>query len=418
LAASAAEILIVEDDEVIMGTLAYNLSRNGFGVSQATSGAEALRMARKLRPDLILLDIMLPGESGIEVCERIRERDQGVMIVMITAKDAEEDKVRGFEAGADDYVTKPFGMKELVARINANLKRSETGGRGKIIEAGDLQLDTKNFTASVAGEPLDLRLKEFELLAALASTPGELRSREELAKEVWGHAGVGSSRTIDVHIRRIRASLEERSSYEFIHTARGLGYRFEAKSRAKQGPSPHAGSRGWRWSGKRAPARQPRRAAEGQQDPARLRGERLPRAQDPRYQPQAPRREPRRDPRRRPRPGAPVRRPAQKRDRAPRPTHHGPAGPRQARKPGADRLSRRRGRARRADDRAGPHEAGSPAKKDITLQWKRFGKAAQYTVRGDETQLTSMFTNLVENAVKYTPAGGRVEVIGGSRARR
>src|ERR671916_1507556 len=227
--ANEAEILIVEDDEVIMGTLAYNLTRSGFGVSQATTGVEALRMARKLRPDLILLDIMLPGESGIEVCERIRERDQRVMIVMITAKDAEDDKVRGFEVGADDYVTKPFGMKELVARINANLKRSETGGRGKILEFGDLQLDTKNFTARVKGEPLDLRLKEFKLLAALASAPGELKSREELAKEVWGHAGVGSSRTIDVHIRRIRAALEERSAYEFIHTARGLGYRFEAK---------------------------------------------------------------------------------------------------------------------------------------------------------------------------------------------
>jgi DNA-binding response OmpR family regulator len=157
------------------------------------------------------------------------------MIVMITAKDAEEDKVRGFEAGADDYVTKPFGMKELVARINANLKRGETGGRGKLIEAGDLQLDTKNFTARAGDEPLDLRLKEFELLAALASTPGELRSREELAKEVWGHAGVGSSRTIDVHIRRIRAALEEKSSYDFIHTARGLGYRFEARLRAGAG---------------------------------------------------------------------------------------------------------------------------------------------------------------------------------------
>src|ERR687889_1071998 len=124
LITTTAEILIVEDDEVIMGTLAYNLSRSGFGVSQATTGVEALRMARKLRPDLILLDIMLPGESGIEVCQRIRERDQGVVIVMITAKDSEEDKVRGFEAGADDYVTKPFGWKELVARINANLKRS------------------------------------------------------------------------------------------------------------------------------------------------------------------------------------------------------------------------------------------------------------------------------------------------------
>jgi DNA-binding response OmpR family regulator len=214
---------------VIMGTLAYNLSRQGFGVKGATTGAEALRIARKLRPDLILLDLMLPGESGIEVCERIRERDQDVVVVMITAKDAEDDKVRGFEAGADDYVTKPFGMKELVARINANLKRSETGGRGKILEAGDLQLDTKNFTARVSGELLSLRLKEFELLAALASAPGELKSREELAKEVWGHASVGSSRTIDVHIRRIRAALEEKSSYQYIHTARGLGYRFEAK---------------------------------------------------------------------------------------------------------------------------------------------------------------------------------------------
>src|SRR4028118_574238 len=139
LATNAAEILIVEDDEVIMGTLAYNLSRNGFGVSQATSGNEALKMARNLRPDLILLDVMLPGESGIEVCERIRERDQDVVIVMVTAKDAEEDKVRGFEAGADDYVTKPFSMKELVARINANLRRIEVGQRGKILEAGDLQ---------------------------------------------------------------------------------------------------------------------------------------------------------------------------------------------------------------------------------------------------------------------------------------
>jgi DNA-binding response OmpR family regulator len=237
LVARVAEILIVEDDEVIMGTLAYNLSRQGYEVKEATTGAEALRIARKMRPDLILLDVMLPGESGIEVCERIRERDQDVVIVMVTAKDAEEDKVCGFEAGADDYVTKPFSMKELVARINANLKRSETGQRGKILEAGDLQLDTKNFTVRVGGEPLDLRLKEFELLAALASAPGELKSREELAKEVWGHAGVGSSRTIDVHIRRIRAALEEKSSYRYIDTARGLGYRFEAKPKSRAGGS-------------------------------------------------------------------------------------------------------------------------------------------------------------------------------------
>jgi DNA-binding response OmpR family regulator len=235
-AVSTAEILIVEDDAVILDTLAYNLARQGFGVQKATSGAEALKLARKLRPDLILLDVMLPGESGIRVCERIRKDDQEVMIVMITAKDAEEDKVRGFEAGADDYVTKPFGMKELVARINANLKRSvvSLGTRGRILEAGDLWLDTKNFTAYTKGEPLGLRLKEFGLLAALATRPGELKSREELAKEVWGHAAVGSSRTIDVHIRRIRAALAEKSDYEYIHTVRGLGYRFEPRPKGAE----------------------------------------------------------------------------------------------------------------------------------------------------------------------------------------
>src|SRR5918998_1234273 len=225
-----AKILIVEDDLVILNTLAYNLDRQGFEVHKATTAAEALSAARTLRPHLILLDLMLPGGSGIQACEKIREHDQEVVIVMITAKDAEEDKVRGFEAGADDYVTKPFGMKELLARINANLKRSmwSPGMRGKILEFGDLWLDTKNFTARLRGEPLSLRLKEFELLVALASRPGELKSRQELAKEVWGHAGVGSSRTIDVHIRRVRAALSE-SDYEYIHTARGLGYRFEAR---------------------------------------------------------------------------------------------------------------------------------------------------------------------------------------------
>ena len=230
---ASAEILIVEDDAVILETLAYNLGRYGFGVHKATDAPEALKLARRLRPDLILLDLMLPGESGIRLCERIRQEDREVVVVMVTAKDAEADKVRGFEAGADDYVTKPFGMKELVARINANLKRSAAppGARGRIIEVEDLSLDTKNFTALVKREPLGLRLKEFELLAALAARPGELRSREELAKEVWGHAGVGSSRTIDVHIRRVRAALEEQSDYEYVHTVRGLGYRFGPRPR-------------------------------------------------------------------------------------------------------------------------------------------------------------------------------------------
>ena len=230
-AVAAAEILLVEDDAVILNTLAYNLSRQGFGVQKAMGRAEALKLARTFRPDLILLDLMLPGESGVRVCEKIRKEDQEVVIIMVTAKDGEEDKVSGFEAGADDYVTKPFGMKELVARINVNLKRSTAslGSRGRILEAGDLWVDTKNFTAQVKGKPLNLRLKEFQLLAAPASQPGELKSRETLAKEAWGHAGVGSSRTIDVHIRRLRVTLEGKSDHEYIQTVRGLGYRFEAQ---------------------------------------------------------------------------------------------------------------------------------------------------------------------------------------------
>ena len=229
-----AEILIVEDDTVILDTLTYNLERQGFEVYKATTAAEALRTARKLRPNLILLDLMLPEESGIEVCEKIRKYDQEVVIVMITARDAEEDKLLGFEAGADDYVPKPFGMKELLARINANLKRSMSspGARGKVLEAGDLWLDTKNYTARLKGEPVSLRLKEFEILAALASQPSQLKSREELAKEVWGDGGVGISRTIDVHIRRVRAALAEKnkSEHEYVHTVRGLGYRFAGRS--------------------------------------------------------------------------------------------------------------------------------------------------------------------------------------------
>ena len=224
------EVLIVEDDAVILNTLSYNLTRQGFITHKAWDGAEALKLTRKHRPDLILLDLMLPGQyDGVRVCQKIRRDDPNVVIIMITAKDAEEDKVKGFEAGADDYVTKPFGAKELAARINANLKRStlSRGARGGIIEAGELSLDTKNFTARLRGEPLTLRLKEFELLAALASEPGELKSREALAKEVWGYAGTHSSRTIDVHIRRLRATLEEKSGSEYIYTVRGVGYRLE-----------------------------------------------------------------------------------------------------------------------------------------------------------------------------------------------
>ena len=237
-AVAAAEILLVEDDAVILNTLAYNLSRQGFGVQKAMGGAEALKLARTFRPDLILLDLMLPGESGVRVCEKIRKVDQEVVIIMVTAKDGEEDKVSGFEAGADDYVTKPFGMKELVARINVNLKRSTAslGSRGRILEAGDLWLDKKNFTTQVKGKPLILRLKEFELLAALASQPGELKSREDLAKEVWGHAAVGASRTIDVHIRRLRATLEGKATTSIFRPSGAWATASRRSPRARHSP--------------------------------------------------------------------------------------------------------------------------------------------------------------------------------------
>ncbi len=227
-------MLLIEDEASISGPLAEALEREGWNVDIEGTGTAGLEAFERRIPDLILLDLMLPGESGIRVCERIREEDREVVIVMVTAKDAEEDKVRGFEAGADDYVTKPFGKKELVARINANLKRSmaSPGTRGKVLEAGASGSTRKLYrprVARVKGEPLDLRLiKEFELLAALATRPGEPKSRKELAKEVWGYAGLGSSRTIDVHIRRIRASLAK-SDYEYVHTAWGLSYHFEAR---------------------------------------------------------------------------------------------------------------------------------------------------------------------------------------------
>ena len=231
-----AKVLIVEDDDVIATGISRHLEDAGYSPVWVADGKQALARLRFEQPDVCVLDLMLPGLDGWAFIETARAEGIGTPIVVVSARGTEHDRVHALEIGADDYLVKPFSMKELVARINANLKRSETGQRGKILEAGDLQLDTKNFTVRIKGEPLDLRLKEFELLAALASAPGELKSREELAKEVWGHAGVGSSRTIDVHIRRIRAALEERSSYQYIHTARGLGYRFEAKSRAGVGP--------------------------------------------------------------------------------------------------------------------------------------------------------------------------------------
>jgi DNA-binding response OmpR family regulator len=229
-----AEILIVEDDPIIRQTVDYALRRAGFATRSSGDGLEALQMAREAVPDLILLDLMLPGIDGFEFAHEVRKFDSDVAIVMVTALGEERDTVRGLDAGADDYVTKPFSMEELLARVRANLRRVKERavlGADTPIEVGDLRIEPSQLRASVSGEPVRLRLKEFQLLLALASAPGRLMTRQTLAREVWGYDHLASSRTIDVHIRRLRQALDERSAYDYIHTVHGAGYRFEAQQR-------------------------------------------------------------------------------------------------------------------------------------------------------------------------------------------
>ncbi len=223
-------ILIVEDDPIIRQTVEYALKRAGFTTHSTGDGAQALDLAEKTSPDLILLDLMLPGMDGYQIAERLRATDKETGIIMVTALDTDHDKVRGLDAGADDYLTKPFSMEELLARVRANLRRVRSRGTlndEKAVELGDLIIEPKSFRASVAGLPTKLRLKEFQLLHAMAKREGQLCTREILAEEVWGYEHLASSRTIDVHIRRLRQAIEEPSAYTFIQTVHGMGYRFE-----------------------------------------------------------------------------------------------------------------------------------------------------------------------------------------------
>lgn len=232
-----ARVLVVEDDPIIRQTVEYALRRAGFDTFTAADGVEGLTIAIEQLPDLILLDLMLPGIDGYTFAEQLRRKDKDVAIIMVTALDQERDKVRGLDAGADDYITKPFSMEELLARVRANLRRvreRKVLAEEKIIETGDLLIEPAQVRVSVAGVPARLRLKEFQLLVALASHPGLLMSRQRLASEVWGYDFLPSSRTIDVHIRRLRQAVEEPSAFEYIHTVHGVGYRFE--------PTPKAGS--------------------------------------------------------------------------------------------------------------------------------------------------------------------------------
>ena len=227
-------ILVVEDDDTLKELLQYNLKKEGYGVLTARDGGEALELYRSDKPQLIILDIMLPVMSGMEVCRIIRGESQ-TPIIMLTAKSEEVDRVLGLELGADDYVTKPFSMRELLSRIKAVLRRSETGKvagapvvvKDGYLEAGDIAVDLKKHEVSRGGNLVELNPKEFELLVLLMSNKGQVISREQILRKVWGYDYIGNDRTVDVHMRWMRRKLEtDPDNPRFLLTVRGYGYKF------------------------------------------------------------------------------------------------------------------------------------------------------------------------------------------------
>jgi two-component system, OmpR family, response regulator RegX3 len=235
-----AAVLVVEDEESYVEALRAGLSREGFSVRIARDGAEALSMFEAARPDLVLLDLMLPKMSGLEVCRRMRAQTN-VPIIMVTARDAEIDTVVGLEVGADDYVTKPYRIRELVARMRAVLRRSagsEPSGAEGVIKVGEVALDPDRHEVTLRGDQVRLPLREFEVLELLMVNAGRVVTRETLIDRVWGGDYVGDTKTLDVHIKRLRAKLEDDPGAPVrITTIRGLGYRFEAPKAAKEATS-------------------------------------------------------------------------------------------------------------------------------------------------------------------------------------
>jgi two-component system response regulator RegX3 len=223
-------ILIIEDEDSLAQSIRYNLEREGFAVDLAADGSEALSRFRSAGPDLVLLDLMLPNVSGLDVCRAIRA-ESPVPIIMLTAKDAEADKVAGLEVGADDYVTKPFSMRELVSRVRANLRRvgmtAADGGGDEVLRGGPVELDPARHEARVRGQPVSFPRKEFELLKTFLRRKGRLLTREYLIDEVWGSDYFGDTKTLDVHVKRIRKKVEEDPHHPVhVQTVRGLGYKF------------------------------------------------------------------------------------------------------------------------------------------------------------------------------------------------
>ena len=222
-------ILVVEDEESFSDALSFMLRKEGFSVSVATTGPLALEMFDRDPVDLVLLDLMLPGMSGTDVCRTIRARSR-VPIIMVTAKDSEIDKVRGLELGADDYVTKPFSSRELVARIRAVLRRNvEDVDDSPVVQAGPVRIDPDRHEVEVNGTVVGMPLKEFDLLEYLVRNAGRVLTRAQLIDRIWGADYVGDTKTLDVHIKRLRAKVEADPSHPVhVQTVRGLGYKFEA----------------------------------------------------------------------------------------------------------------------------------------------------------------------------------------------
>ena len=233
---ASSKVLIVEDDQTLLGVLRYNLAKEGYDVVTASDGAQALEVARSEKPEVIVLDIMLPKLDGFEVC-RILRREMIVPILMLTAKTEEIDKVVGLELGADDYMTKPFSVREFLARIRAMLRRTEMmkqevaankEAQPSVVKVGSLEIDPTRHQVSLSGSVLDLSPKEFDLLAFLASNPGRVFSRDYLLERVWGYDYAGGTRTVDVHIRWLRQKIEANPQHpKYLLTVRGVGYKLE-----------------------------------------------------------------------------------------------------------------------------------------------------------------------------------------------
>ncbi|QOX63638.1 response regulator transcription factor [Anoxybacterium hadale] len=220
------KILIIEDEPNIRELVVYNLNQNGYQGMEAEDGLIGIAMVRSEHPDLILLDIMLPGKNGYDICKELRAEGLKTPIIMLTAKNEEIDKVLGLEFGADDYISKPFGIRELMARIKAVLRRYENNTEQEGTRIGDLVINTESHEVKLGGKTLELTLKEFDLLRVLAENRGRVMTRDQLLDKVWGFEYIGETRTVDVHVRYLRKKLgDEDNEGKYIQTIRGMGYK-------------------------------------------------------------------------------------------------------------------------------------------------------------------------------------------------